>query len=210
MKIVDKNQLRVERKNDGTISLEFVLGGNFRPNPYENKALLVNGITKEMEEFGSLVLFAEGNDLFLYPYKFRNTRKRENNYLITNWVFKDDSRFDRIIKQIANNKKSKDVQKAGSLWDENGNQQANKNTIHLNNVTDSFGYTPNKNEYVSANLVSKFVDDVQKTMKEMGKMIDDMVDSNLETKFKYKEKEKEVQSKITEFNNESAKLRTRR
>ena len=210
MKIVDKNQLRVERKNDGTISLEFVLGGNFRLNPYESKALLVNGITKEMEEFGSLVLFAEGNDLFLYPYKYRNVRKRENNYSISNWVFKDDVRFDKIIKQIANNKKSKEVQKAGTLWDENGNQQANKNTIHLNNVTDSFGYSPNKNEYVSANLVSKFVDDVQKTMKEMGKMIDDMVDSNLETKFKYKEKEKEVQSKITTFNNEAAKLRTRR
>lgn len=210
MKLVDKNQLRIERKNDGTISLEFTLNGNYQISPYEKKALVVNGITNEMEEYGSLVLFAEGNDLFLYPYKFRNSRKRENNYLLCNWVFKDDSRFDKIIKNIANAKKAKDnKQSSSNLWD-NQSQGNTKNTIHLNNVTDSFGYNPNKDMFVPSYLVDDFIARVQKTMKEMGSLIDEMVESNLEKKYKYKEKEKEVQNEIVKFNNESAKLRAQR
>ena len=213
MKIIDKNQLKIERKNDGTISLEFSLGANYQLNPYEKKALLVNGITNEMEEFGNLILFAEGNDLFLYPYKYRNSRKRENNYMISNWVFKDDSRFDKIVKNIANNKKAKQSsnnEMSNNLWSNNTQNRNNKSTIHLN-VSDSFRYIPNHNEeYISASVVNEFIKNVQTALKEMGELIDNVVDSNIEAKYKYREKEKEVQNSIIKFNQESAKLNTQR
>lgn len=197
MKMIDKNQLSIKRMNDGSIVLEFNLNSNNPISPYDKKAILVNGITNEMEEFGSLVLFAEGNDLFLYPYKYRNVKKRENNYLITNWVFRDDINFDKILKNIANYKKAKELEKE------------NKNTIHLNNVSDGFGFRkPKEEKYVSAELVNEFIHKMETSMKEMGDMIDDMIDSNLQTKFKYKEKEKEVHNDIKVFNNEAAKLRT--
>ena len=60
---------------------------------------MVNVLTKEQESFGSLILFADKDNVFLYPQRMRNTRKKEAAYELKNWLFIDDAK----LKQVADN-----------------------------------------------------------------------------------------------------------
>lgn len=96
MKIMNKSNLNIKKLNDGTYSIGYIYNGNFDVRGME-QVLMVNVLTKEQESFGSLILFADKDNVFLYPQRMRNTRKKEAAYELRNWLFIDDAKLKQTM-----------------------------------------------------------------------------------------------------------------
>lgn len=107
MRIMDKSKLNVVKKLDGTVEMGYNYTDNnpmteFNWGNYD----LVNVKTREQVRFKDLVLFADKDEVFLYPPKLKSTRKKMEEYYIFNWIFLDDVRAEQILNNAIQNEKA--------------------------------------------------------------------------------------------------------
>lgn len=103
------NFIKVKQMNDGNITLEYQYGGTNSNSSWLKKDI-INAKTNEMELFENIQVYADGNDVFIFPSSFNNVRKRNDDYLLSNWVFNDDPLFSAKYNTIKNTKLNSGLQ----------------------------------------------------------------------------------------------------